>query len=157
MKKIDLQILLFTGLGALIFSNIKNIKSEIIKFLYPVYGRITSKFGLRIHPVTGESKFHNGIDIAGKDGDKIRCPFDGTVAKVYFNSIGGNQLIIQHSNGYITGYAHLKKVFVSSGNNVLQGQIIAEVGNTGRSTGPHLHFTLKDNNSNYLDPIKYLI
>ncbi len=157
MKKIDFQILFFTGLGVLIFSNRKKIKSQSIKFLYPIYGRITEKFGMRIHPVTGQTSFHGGIDIAGKVGDKIRCPFGGTVAKVFYNNIGGNQLIIHHANGYITGYAHLNKVFVSSGNNVLQGQIIAEVGNTGRVTGSHLHFTLKDNNSNYLDPIKYLI
>ena len=108
----------------------------------PLKGRVTSKFGNRTAPTAGASTYHNGVDIAAALGTAIVSPLDGTVEKVFSNSSGGNQLIIKHTNGYKTGYAHLQSVTVAVGDKVKQGQKIAHVGNTGISTGAHLHFTV---------------
>lgn len=105
---------------------------------YPVNGRITSKFGTRKHPISGAQKFHNGLDIAVPIGTDVISPLDGTVKSKYFNSVGGNQLVISHET-YQTGYAHLDSSLVNVGDKVKQGQIVAKSGNTGGSTGPHLH------------------
>lgn len=113
--------------------------------------KLTSRFGTRIHPITGVEKFHNGIDLAIAEGTPIKSPQKGKVINKYYNSTGGNQLIIQHDNGFTTGYAHLSDTLVNVGDTVKNGQVIAKVGNTGASTGPHLHFTLKKD-GNYLDP-----
>lgn len=123
----------------------------------PVKNVITSEFGDRVHPVDGIEKFHNGIDIRGAVGDPVYAPADGRVSSIYTNDAGGNQLIIKHDNGYTTGYAHLSKYHVKSGDRVVKGQLIAEIGNTGKTTGSHLHLTLKDANGNYLNPINYFV
>lgn len=115
------------------------------KMKYPVKGKITSKFGNRTHPITGVKSGHNGVDIAVPIGTAVISPADGKVTSVYFNSAGGNQLIVEHTNGFRTGYAHLKSAAVAVGARVKQGQIIAYSGNTGASTGPHLHLTLRKN------------
>ena len=119
----------------------------------PVKGKITSKFGNRINPITKENQFHNGVDIAAPEGTAIIAPFDGKVEKSFYDDIGGYSLIIAHNNGYKTGYAHLKeKSTLNVGETVKQGQTIAKVGNTGRSTGAHLHFTLTDKTGQKIDP-----
>lgn len=122
---------------------------------YPVKGKITSKYGNRIHPVTGVKKFHNGIDIAAPTGTHVLAPASGKVINRYYNSTGGNQLIIKHDNGFQTGYAHLHKIHVSVGDRVEQGELIAEVGNTGASTGAHLHLTMRKNGV-LVDPLEVL-
>ena len=81
---------------------------------------------------------------------------NGVVENVYSNPEGGNQLIIKHDNGYTTGYAHLAKALLKKGDKVKQGDIVALSGNTGKSTGPHLHFTLKDKTGNWMDPAKII-
>lgn len=111
----------------------------------PVTGKVVSKYGYRKHPITGEYKLHNGCDISVPIGAEVKSPWDGTVKKVYTNAVGGNQIIIEHSNGYTTGYAHLSEQLVTVGQQVDSGQVIAKSGNTGQSTGPHLHFTLRYN------------
>lgn len=148
--------LILVGLG-LVYFNRKDLKSAAAMMLFPVINKITSPFGNRVHPFTGNVQFHNGIDIAGKVGDKVKSPGDGIVTSIYKNDIGGNQLIIKHTNGYTTGYAHLNKIYVSIKEKILKGEAIAEIGKTGRVTGPHLHFTLKDSSGHYLDPSKYLV
>lgn len=120
--------------------------------LNPITGPITSPFGQRTAPTTGASTYHNGVDIAAPIGTTVHAPWDGTVANTYANSKGGNQLIIQHPNGYRTGYAHLTRALVSPGQTVAQGDPIALTGNTGITTGPHLHFTLTNPNGNKIDP-----
>lgn len=105
----------------------------------PVKGRITSRYGIR------NAKLHNGTDIAVAVGTPVKSPWRGTVSETYTNSAGGKQVIINHPNGYRTGYAHLSEYRVSSGQKVRRGQVIALSGNTGGSTGPHLHFTLRKN------------
>ena len=105
----------------------------------PVKGRITSRYGMR------NGRLHNGTDIAVAVGTPVKSPWRGTVSETYTNSAGGKQIIINHPNGYRTGYAHLSEYRVSSGQKVRRGQVIALSGNTGGSTGPHLHFTLRKN------------
>lgn len=122
----------------------------------PVSGRITSKYGNRTHPVTGATSFHNGIDIAVPVGTPVYAPASGIVKTVYSNSTGGIQMIVDHDNGFRTGYAHLSETIARPGQRVKQGEIIAKTGNTGASTGPHLHLTLRKNGT-LVNPEEYLI
>lgn len=126
--------------------------------IYPVENisaPITSPFGNRVHPVTGVYKFHNGIDISVPVGTPVYSPEDGTVTGTLENDAGGKQLIITHDTGIKTGYAHLDYRFVTNGQRVKAGQPIAKSGNTGNTTGAHLHFTMKDSAGNFIDPQKY--
>jgi len=113
---------------------------------------ITSNYGWRIHPITKERKFHNGIDLKGFIGQPIYNISPGIVLSTYNNSIGGNQVIVQHDNGYISGYAHLDNIKVLTGQRLTRGEIIGSVGDTGRVTAPHLHFTLKDQDGTRVNP-----
>lgn len=121
---------------------------------YPVKGRITSKFGARPHPVTKEPDFHNGIDIAVSLNTQVIAPANGKVVNIYENAQGGKQLILEHSDGIRTGYAHLSSYNVVRGQNIKAGQIVALTGNTGQSTGPHLHLTVTVKGKK-VDPEKY--
>jgi len=133
------------------------ITKSTMKIRKPVQGRITSPFGDRVHPVTKTEEFHNGVDLAAAIGTPVVCPLPGKVNQVYNNDIGGLQLIIVHTNGWRTGYAHLSKVNVKVGDTVKDGQIVALTGNSGRGTGPHLHFTLTDTANNKVDPAKHFL
>lgn len=133
----------------------KKIINMVKEWIIPVKGKITSNYGTRINPINGESgNYHNGIDIAANQGTEIKAPRAGTVDNIYFNTTGGNQITITHNNGYRTGYAHIKSgsIKVKKGDIVNQGDVIAEVGNTGMSTGPHLHFVIHKNGSP-VDPV----
>ena len=125
--------------------------------LRPVDGNITSDFGYRTHPISGEYSFHNGIDIKASIGTPIKAPFSGTVVSVFYNQTGGNQIILERNDGFRSGFAHLSETFVKKGQKVSLGQIIGKVGNTGNSTGSHLHFILKSKYGKYLDPKKLLV
>ena len=123
-------------------------------FTWPYPGqKYGSGYGIRIHPVYGYEKFHNGLDIGGKYGDKILCAGDGVVTKASAPWAGqntggtnfGNHIYVDHGNGYVTIYAHAKNIHVSVGDVVKAGQHIADVGSTGLSTGPHLHFEVRLN------------
>ncbi len=131
-------------------------KSSTRKMKYPVKGRLTSKFGLRTSPTAGASTGHNGIDIAVPIGTEVKAPLDGIITKAYSNSGGGNQMIVKHTNGYTTGYAHLSAFKKAIGDKVKQGDTIALTGNTGITTGPHLHFTVRDPKNNLIDPLSVL-
>lgn len=124
-------------------------------FLYPTSGRITSGFGYRLDPFTGHRRFHYGIDIANVSGTPVRAARDGQVLTIGSNSAYGEYLVIRHENGFQTLYAHLDGVHIKKGQWVKQGQLIGDMGNTGRSTGTHLHFSIYKNN-NALDPLLYL-
>jgi murein DD-endopeptidase MepM/ murein hydrolase activator NlpD len=131
-------------------------KRKMSTFQWPVQGRLSSNFGIRTHPVTGaQGQFHNGIDIAAPIGTAVVAPQRGEVLSIYETGTGGKQLIIQHEE-YRTGYAHLNRIFVQVGEEVMQGETIAEVGNTGASTGPHLHFTVTNSAGNKVDPLPLL-
>jgi murein DD-endopeptidase MepM/ murein hydrolase activator NlpD len=125
-------------------------------FIYPVSGRITSRFGDRNDPFTGVVRAHNGIDIANNTGTPIAAAMAGDVASAGFNANYGNYVIIKHTGTvYQTLYGHLSKILVSRGQTVRQGQTIGLLGNTGYSTGPHLHFSVFKNGE-AVDPLKYL-
>ncbi len=125
------------------------------KWVLPVDGRISSGFGMRFHPILKESKMHNGIDISAPTGTAIKAPQSGLVVDRRSNSVGGNELILDHGNGITTGYSHLSAFNVQKGDRVRRGQVIGKVGSTGRSTGPHLHFSVKKDGV-FVDPAKYL-
>lgn len=120
-------------------------KAETISFLWPVGGPISSPFGPRIHPIFGVPSFHTGIDIAVPEGTAVRAAAAGTVTFAGWDRETGFGVlvIIDHGNGYETYYAHLAKLLVSPGQRVSPGEIIALSGNTGLSTGPHLHFEVQ--------------
>jgi murein DD-endopeptidase MepM/ murein hydrolase activator NlpD len=110
-------------------------------FLYPIKGRLTSPFGWRIDPVNGiVGRNHAALDLAAPTGTPIKASADGTIAVAGLSSTYGKYVIISHSDGYETMYAHMNKIYLNKGAKVLQGTVIGEVGNTGYSTGPHLHF-----------------
>jgi len=107
------------------------------------YKRISSKFGYRIHPVTKKKTFHAGLDLPAKHGTSIYAPASGVVVFSGEKGAYGNFLLIAHSYGFKTAYGHLSRSVVKSGDYVNKGQRIAYVGNTGRSTGPHLHYEIR--------------
>ena len=115
----------------------------MFRFPLPV-GIISSRYGERVNPITGTSHFHNGIDIAAPEGTEVMASRAGTIQLVDYNDICGNFISIIHENSYETLYCHLKKVFVQLNQKVQSGMIIATVGNTGMSTGPHLHFEIRN-------------
>jgi murein DD-endopeptidase MepM/ murein hydrolase activator NlpD len=118
--------------------------------------RITSNFGMRIHPVTGQRKGHNGMDIGAPKGTTIVAAEDGTVIVAQYLRGYGNTVIIDHGSGLWTLYAHMSKISVGQGDSVKRGKTkIGEVGSTGRSTGNHLHFEVRKNEQP-VDPRKYL-
>jgi murein DD-endopeptidase MepM/ murein hydrolase activator NlpD len=103
--------------------------------------RISSPYGPRKHPVTGEyQSLHNGLDIPAPEGTPVFAFSSGTVSKVASDSVSGNYVKVEHSQLFTTGYLHLSKVLVQPGQQVTAGTVIGLVGSTGRVTGPHLHF-----------------
>ena len=120
------------------FSSIPNIK--------PVAGSITSSFGTRVHPVYHVPLFHTGIDFSVAEGTRVQSTGDGIVAFSGYDKGYGQKVTINHGFGYKTVYAHLSKSLVRQGQNVKRGEIIALSGNTGVSTGPHMHYEVHKNN-----------
>ena len=122
----------------------------------PMNTRITSRYGVRIDPINHRKAFHAGIDFRGRTGDKVHATGDGIVRRSSYNHGGfGNCIVIDHSKGYQTLYAHLSKRLVKVGDRVNRGQVIGLVGNTGRSTGSHLHYEVHHNKKT-IDPMKFL-
>lgn len=121
----------------------------------PGYRRLSDDYGNRIHPTLGVEKFHNGIDLAAPSGTPIYSAYDGDVVAADYSSSMGNYIMINHGNGLYTIYMHCSALYVSKGASVYKGQNIAAVGSTGRSTGPHLHFSVRLN-GNYVSPWNYL-
>ena len=118
-------------------------------------GWMSSKFGERTDPFTGRKVMHKGIDFAGKSGADVLAVADGIVIAAVKSSGYGNLVEVDHGNGYVTRYGHNKSFNVNSGQVVKRGDVIAAIGNTGRSTGPHVHFeVLKDGRQ--INPKKFL-
>lgn len=145
------------------FSKIKNLSKYEKKLLHrtipiglPVrYKRISAKFGYRMHPIYHKKMFHFGIDMSAPIGRTVYAPADGVV---YFRGVRngyGKFLILSHPFGFSTAYGHLSKILVRAGQYVRKGDPIAKVGNTGRSTGPHLHYEVRYL-SYWLDPMRFL-
>jgi murein DD-endopeptidase MepM/ murein hydrolase activator NlpD len=115
-------------------------------FQWPVRGRITSNYGYRPNPFGGGPReFHSGMDIAVAHGTPIKAAMSGRVTTVSYNNVYGNYVVITHHSNYRTMYGHMSAVKVKVGTNVVTGQQIGNVGSTGRSTGPHVHFTVYKN------------
>ncbi len=133
-------------------SDIENEMREIRATLDPAFlpsvwpheGKINNEFGFRRNPFGGRSyEFHSGMDIDGERGDLVIAPAGGTVIKASWSGGYGNMLEIDHGNGLTTRYGHLSKIEVGVGDTITRGQLVAYVGSTGRSTGPHLHYELR--------------
>ena len=109
--------------------------------IWPVMGWVTSGYGYRTSPFTGKREFHRGIDISARVGEPVVAPADGTVVKACRKPDMGNMITIDHANGIVTSYGHLLKMStIKRGQKVKRGEVIGYVGNSGRSTGPHLHY-----------------
>jgi murein DD-endopeptidase MepM/ murein hydrolase activator NlpD len=122
----------------------------------PTKGWKSSKFGYRISPFTGRREFHKGLDIANRKGTDIIAPADGFVKYIGKKGFMGNVLIIDHGHGLVTRYGHLGKSLKKRGEKVKRGDIIARMGNSGRSTGPHLHYEVHLNGVP-VNPEKYIL
>ena len=122
----------------------------------PTTGWRSSGFGYRISPFTGRKEFHQGIDIATRAGTPVVAPADGTVTFVGSKGALGRAVIIDHGYGMVTRYGHLKKFLVKAGTHVKRGDKIGLVGNTGRSTAPHLHYEVHLNGIP-VNPSKYIL
>lgn len=122
----------------------------------PVRGILTDGFGGRSDPFTGEAGNHNAIDISSAVGQPVRAPADGIVVKAEWANGYGNVIYISHGYGYSTRYGHLSAYAAKPGQHVKRGDIIAYVGSTGRSTGPHLHYEVRLNN-NPVNPLEYIL
>jgi len=114
---------------------------------------ITSGYGSRIHPITGSRAFHNGVDYRGAVGTPVYAVADGVVVQSSFSNDNGNFIAIKHSDNSQSWYLHLSQRGVGNGQRVRGRQIIGKVGNTGRSSGPHLHFAIKQPNGSWMNPL----
>ena len=121
----------------------------------PAHGRITSFFGERTDPISGEDGVHKAIDIAIDEGTCVSAAWVVVGSKTGYDSTGGNYIWLVHKNGNETFYCHLSEILVSDGTVIRAGETIAFSGNTGYSTGPHLHFAVKENGE-YTDPLDFL-
>lgn len=121
----------------------------------PGYTRITSKYAMRVHPITGQYKLHTGVDIGAPLGANFVAANDGVVVKAGLNAAYGNMVIIDHGGGISTLYAHGSEILVEVGQTVKRGDPILKVGSTGYSTGPHAHFEVRINGVT-TDPLPYI-
>ena len=121
----------------------------------PSYTRISDDYGYRVHPILGVQQFHNGVDMAAPGGSAILAAYDGKVVAAAYSSSMGNYIMIDHGDSLYTIYMHASALYVSKGTEVHKGDKIAAVGSTGRSTGNHLHFSVRLN-GNYVSPWNYL-
>ena len=121
----------------------------------PVDGWITSKFGYRISPFTGRRDFHSGLDIANKSGTKLVATANGKISYAGQKTYIGNLILIDHGFGMVTKYGHLKKILVKQGQKVKRGDVIGLIGNSGQSTGPHVHYEVSINGTP-VNPLKYI-
>jgi murein DD-endopeptidase MepM/ murein hydrolase activator NlpD len=124
--------------------------------IWPVKGWVTSGFGMRKSPFTGRKTMHSGIDIATKTGTPIAAPADGIVAFSGLKGGYGRVLVIDHGYGYTTFYGHCSSLEKKVGEKVKRGDVVARVGNSGRSTGPHLHYEVRVNGV-ATNPSKYIL
>ncbi|MBS3918736.1 MAG: peptidoglycan DD-metalloendopeptidase family protein [Deltaproteobacteria bacterium] len=124
--------------------------------IWPVQGWVTSDFGFRTNPFTGLTQMHEGIDISNRTGTIVVAPANGFVSDIGSDYAHGKFLIISHGFGMTTRYSHLNKTLVKVGQKVKRGDKIAEVGTTGKTTGPHLHYEVKLN-SIPVNPMRYIL
>ena len=121
----------------------------------PVPGVLTSRFGWRNDPINDKRAYHRGVDIRGKKGSDVKATANGIVKLENYDRGNGRYVLVDHGNGFITKYAHLKKNLVKKGDTVERGQVIGLVGNTGRSTGPHVHYEIHYDNK-IVNPTRFV-
>ena len=123
--------------------------------IWPLEGRVTSSFGEREDPFNGEGAFHAGIDISAPYGAPVRATANGEVSGAAMGAGYGREIVLNHGHGFLTVYGHLSAIAVLPGQHVIRGQVIGYVGQSGRATGPHLHYEVRVNNVP-VNPHKYL-
>lgn len=134
-------------------------KKEVLNHtpsIWPLMGWLTSSFGFRTNPFTGLTQMHEGLDISNRVGSLIVAPADGIVSDIGNDQVHGRVLVISHGFGTISRYCHLNKVLVKVGQKVKRGEKIAEVGMTGKTTGPHLHYEVRLNGIP-INPMRYIL
>ncbi len=119
------------------------------------YTEITSEYGYRTDPFSGQRTFHTGIDMAAPEGNHVFSVHDGLVLLSEYDEVGGWYIVIEHAGQLQTYYGHLSKILVEKGNRVQAGQVIGLSGNSGKTTGPHLHFEVVDHGET-VDPTAYI-
>ena len=127
----------------------------VLAWPVPGYTKITSNYGMRVHPITGQYKLHTGVDISAPIGANFVAANDGIVTKAEYNTAYGNMVIIDHGGGISTLYAHGSEILVTVGQTVKRNEAILKVGSTGYSTGPHAHFEVRINGVE-TNPIEYI-
>lgn len=127
----------------------------VLAWPVPGYTKITSNYGMRVHPITGQYKLHTGVDISAPMGANFVAANDGIVTKAEYNTAYGNMVIIDHGGGISTLYAHGSEILVTVGQTVKRNEAILKVGSTGYSTGPHAHFEVRINGV-VTNPIEYI-
>ena len=153
----DLEAAILAEKKRLLEQNKKAIVYDGGQFKWPApsYTRISDDYGWRTHPILGIQQFHNGVDMAAPSGSPILAAYDGEVVASSYSPTMGNYIMIDHGDGLYTIYMHASQLLASEGQMVARGEEIAKVGSTGRSTGPHLHFTVRKD-GNYISPWNYL-
>lgn len=136
----DLRLMQWVADGRTQWFEASGVGRESGGLTQPVPGRITSNFGLRMHPILGYSRMHRGVDFRAGHGTPILAVADGQVSAAGWAGGYGRQVRLSHAGGLLTSYSHMSRIAVASGTRVRQGQVIGYVGSTGLSTGPHLHF-----------------
>ena len=134
---------------------VRKYDGGIFTFPAPSVKRVSDDYGYRIHPTLGVKQFHNGVDLAAPNGSPILAAYDGTVVAASYSSTMGNYIMLDHGDGLYTIYMHASALAVSKGQEVSKGDRIGSVGSTGRSTGPHLHFSVRLNGA-YVSPWNYI-
>jgi murein DD-endopeptidase MepM/ murein hydrolase activator NlpD len=124
--------------------------------IWPVHGWVTSGFGFRTNPFTGLTQMHEGLDISNREGTPVIAPADGIVSATGKDFSYGHVVVISHGFGTTTRFCHLSKILVVAGQKVKRGDKIAEVGTTGKSTGPHLHYEVRVNGIP-VNPVRYIL
>jgi murein DD-endopeptidase MepM/ murein hydrolase activator NlpD len=124
--------------------------------IWPVQGWVTSDFGFRTNPFTGLTQMHEGVDISNRPGTVVVAPGNGFVSDIGSDWVHGKFLVISHGFGMTTRYSHLNKALVKAGQKVKRGDKIAEVGTSGKTTGPHLHYEVKLNGIP-VNPMRYIL
>ena len=127
----------------------------VFKFPLATYTRVSDDYGMRIHPTLKVERFHNGVDFAAPKGTAIYAAYDGIVVAATYSATMGNYVMIDHGDGLYTIYMHASQLYVQKDDIVVRGETIAAVGSTGRSTGNHLHFSVRLNGA-YTSPWNYI-
>jgi murein DD-endopeptidase MepM/ murein hydrolase activator NlpD len=144
------------GLGELPETDMgEAVDSSAQNFQWPLKTRISSGFGWREDPITGQQRFHQGVDLPAAEGSPVRAALSGRVVYSDFKQDYGHVVVLDHGQGFTTLYAHNQENLVKTGDLVRKGDFLARVGSSGRSTGPHLHFEVRKD-GDYLDPLDYL-